>query len=252
MAELRTTIGQQTIIGTSQEIDALGDVPEKVDQVYGQRLEPYQVIFRDQADMPVVNTLGARAKGVWREGPRRVVMSRAFGTYPVPDVYGHESTHVLDSDYLGRPQHRAICRMMLPRPDGWHDLTIDPDQEPLYVNDPGEAFASYGAAAMLGVRPVYTTLYKRRVPIELWPQLRDVALALVDGTDPAQVAQLQLQLEAALSSLEDRQGRIDRLDSLVRVGIAAIDKSVNGLDSVNLVIRDLMGAGQVMRDGVTE
>lgn len=245
-------VGRQTIVGTDAEIAALGDVPERVDRVYGARLEPYQVIFRDQAEMPVVNTLGARAKGVWREGARRVLMSRAFGTYPVPDVYGHESTHVLDSDFLGRPQRRELCQLMRPIPSGWHDLTIDPDQEPLYVNDPGEAFASYGAAAMLGVRPVYTTLYKRRVPVELWPQLRDVALALLDGTDPAQVAQLRTELSQALAQLQDRQGRIDRLSSLVRVGIAAIDKGVDSLDSVNLTIRDLIGAGQLMRDGVEQ
>lgn len=247
MATTTRIIGQQTIIGTVQEIDALGDVPERVDQVYGRRLEPFQASFRDQGDMPVVNTLGARAKGVWRYGARRVIMSRALGSYWVPDTYGHEATHVLDDDFLGRPQRREICQLMRPIPTGWGDLTIDPNDQPLYVNAPGEAFASYGAAAMLGVRVAFATLYQRRVPIELWTQLKAIALASLD-CDPAQLEQLQRDLADALSRLSTSQGRITVLEDAIRLGVTSIDAAIVNLGSVDLTVRAMAATADALRD----
>lgn len=248
MAELTRIVGPQTIIGTAAEIDALGDVPDRVASIYGARVQPYQVRFRDQADMPIVNTLGDRAKGVWRGAARRVIMSRAFGTYWVPDVYGHEGTHVLDDDWLGRPQRTAVMELMLPMPSWWNDLTIDPNEPPLYVNSPAEAFASYGAAAMLGVRPVYTTLYRRRIAPEKWTRLRDIVLPGTDPCDPDQMAQLKRELTEALANLTASHGRIVALEDGLRVGAVQLDGYVDRLESVDLTIRDMTALAGRMRD----
>lgn len=202
-------VGPLTYRMTRAQFDALGDVPDKIASIYGQRLDAVLVVTRPYEDMPLIRP-GLRARAKWSERFRRILLSVPF-TYGVQAVLGHEATHVLDDDWLTRAQRRAIIPYISPIPAGWGDLTIG-DNPPVYEASPAECFASYGAAAMLGVRPAFPTLYLRKIDQAHYSNVRAIALSAPDAPDPC--AELQEELDQVLVELGISQARVAELEKV--------------------------------------
>ena len=209
-------LGPMTYRMTQAQFERLGDVPDRIQGIYGDRLDAALVITRPYQDMPLISP-GLRARALWRERSRRIILSVPFTEYDVQATLGHESTHVLDDDWLTRAQRRALLPYMSPPPAGWHDLTIG-DDPPVYKASPAECWASYGAAACLGVRVAFPKLYLRRIDQAHYSNVRAIALAAADEPEPC--AELQQQLDQALADLALSQERVSELET-VSLGAAS-------------------------------
>lgn len=215
MTDLVTVpIGPLTYQMTQGQLDQLGDVPARIASEYGNRLDAATVLTRAYTDMPLIRE-GMRARAMWRERSRRIILSTPFGQYDVQATLGHEATHTLSDDWLTRAHRKAILPYLEPLPAGWYDLTIG-DNPPTYEASPEECFATWGAVACLGTRPAFPKLYQRRIQSAHYATVKAIALASPDAPDP--VAELQRQLaesQAALAAVtQDDQDKATALLSI--------------------------------------
>ena len=231
------TIGQLTYSMDDAALDALGAVPQSIADVYGDRIDAATVVLRAHADMPLIRP-GLRSRARWSESHRRIVLSTPFDEYDVQATLGHESAHVLDDDWLTRPQRRAILTYLTPMPDGWRDDVID--GEGAYENLPSECWASWGAAAMLGCGVAFPKLYGRKILRTDWPKVAALALGDQAADDP--LTELQQQLDGALAELSAL--REDAIAGAVDVGQLAIGLAdlVADAKAIDAILREAAAA----------
>jgi hypothetical protein len=223
-------VGQFTYRMMPDHLAALGDVPKRIADILGKRVQAATVVTRPYDEMPLIRP-ELRARAIWRERSRRIVLSLPFAKYNVQATLGHETMHVLDDDWLTRTHRKAILPYMEPLPDGWGDLTIG-DAPPRYEASPAECWASYGANAILGVPVAFSTLYDRRIPLEHRPQVRDLALSRLDPVDPAVIAELERQVAEAKAKADQLEHRTIELTDALLATATGIELSTTNLNQI--------------------
>src|SRR5688572_7950487 len=127
--------------------DSAAQVPEittmvaTLTQVLGTRIKDVSVILKPAAGMPERSDDGV-SYGFWKAGLRQIWLWDETDNYPVAKTLAHEAMHVIDTDWLTRPQRLEIIALMEPMPTGWGDQMIDGVKKK-YVGLPSEAFAVY-------------------------------------------------------------------------------------------------------------
>lgn len=178
-------VGRVTISGTQTQIEKVKPFVKKATDLLDRRIDPLTLRIVPRADMPVAfikkdGTI-VRAEGHWSD--RRNLMRLADDVFgPKQDllrdkILGHEFTHTVFSDWLGKWHRRQLLPVITPAADNWNDLTIGDTWEG-YVADPSEALACYGSAALFGwAKPAYSTLYLRRIAQADYPKVKAILLA---------------------------------------------------------------------------
>jgi hypothetical protein len=175
-------------VGAVEQDGSLMAMVSELNQLLGNRIDgQVKVILKSTAKMPG-RLDGGPSFGYWRPSLRQIWLWEKVDRYPAAKTLAHEAMHVLDSYWLTAAQRAEIMALMTPRPSSWRDKTVG-GVTYQYAAFPFEVFAVYASAATVRFdRPVYRSLYERRIDRDKWDSLADITLRDTDdgprGLDP--------------------------------------------------------------------